>query len=70
MLELTGWTSDEAPVVKATAASARAATTPAVRPSCRNTAQADVTRHDPVTSTDTTSMPRVPPSRRTGRASR
>ena len=70
MFELTGWTSDDAPVVKATAARASAATTPAARPSCRNTAHADVTRQAPVMDTDTRSMPRVPPSTRTGSASR
>jgi hypothetical protein len=70
MLELTGLTSDDAPVVNATAASVMAATTPAVRPSCRNTAHAAVTRQMPVMSTDTSDMPSAPPSTRTGTAIR
>src|SRR4029453_15883416 len=70
MLELTGLTRLAAPVVKATAASTTAATSPARRPSWRNVAHAAPTRHVPVMAIEVPSMPTVPPRSRRGRAMR
>ena len=57
-------------VVNVTAASATAATSPAVLPDWRNTAQADMSRHVPVMSTDTRPIPNAAPNSRTGAAIR
>ena len=70
MLELTGSTSEDAPVVKVIVPSTTAASTPAAGPSWRKTAQAAMRTQLPTMNTDTRGMPRSPPSSRTGAASR
>lgn len=70
MLELTGCTNDDGPVVKATSASRAAAASPAVRPSWRKTAQTAMVRHDPVMRSDTSGMASGAPSTRISSAIR
>ena len=70
MLELTGLTSEAAPVVKVMSASPAAAMSAARGPRRRWTTQATMTRHEPVMRIDTSGMPMAAPNARIGAASR
>ena len=70
MLELTGSTSEDAPVVNVIVASTTAASTPATGPSWRKTAHAATRTQLPTMRIDTRGMPTSPPSNRTGAANR